>query len=484
MNHPSKTGSLPRSGLVQIVGLLVCVELTSGVLQGYYTPIYTDIARHLSILDADVNWFEAAQLVVSALAVPILSRTGDLISHRRILLITSVVTALASWAVAFSPTFTTFLTAWALQGFYVVWLPMEVSIIHGRAAGSPSQAALTRRATSMLVAALEAGVIAGALVAGALISATSITIVLMIPALCVTGCVAVVWFGIAGAAPTARGRVDLRGVFGVVVVVVLVMTGLIVMRLRGAASGWAWLSVLAGLAALIPFVRIEARTREPLVDVHLLRSPRQWPVQTASFLFGMSVLGAQIPLSTFARTDPGTTGYGLGASASFVSVLVGAYVLTMLVGALGMPYAARVLTPRGGLVAACLLVAAGYGLWLVFHTGLAAAVVNMCVIGIGSGALVASIPAAAASAAPAARTGFVTGMTNTTRTLGGAIASALFAIALVTTGSLSSDAADVHAPLSGYLWVWAICAVAALLAAAALLVVPRGSFADPAEAPR
>src|SRR6195952_5019528 len=72
-------GVLP--GLATIVGFLVCVEIASGILQGFYTPIFSDIADHLSIQDADVNWFEAATLVVSALVVPVLARLGDLIGH-------------------------------------------------------------------------------------------------------------------------------------------------------------------------------------------------------------------------------------------------------------------------------------------------------------------------------------------------------------------------------------------------------------------
>ena len=467
--------------LRRIVGLLVCVELVSGVLQGYYTPIYSDIAHHLSIHDADVNWFEAAQLVVSAIAVPVLARMGDLVGHRRILLVTSALTALASWAVAFAPTFSTFLVAWALQGFYVVWLPMEVSIIHGRTAASGAQSRLTRKAAATLVAALESGVIVGALVSGAIVGTTGITVVLMIPALAVTGCFAVVWFGIRDTAPTSTGRLDLRGVGFVVVIIALVMAGLILIRLHGVGSILAWLLIITGVLALVPFGRIELAVDEPLIDVRLLRDSRQWPVQLTSFLFGMSVLGAQIPLSTFARTDPDVTGYGLGASASFVSVLVGAYVVTMLAGALLLPYAARRLSPRGSLITACGLVALGYGMWIAMHGGLGAAVVNMCVIGVGSGALVAALPAAAASAAPPSRTGFVTGMTNTTKTIGGAIASAIFAIALATTGSLDPDVATSHAPLSGYLWTWTVCAVTALLAAVALLLVPRGSFSDPSE---
>jgi MFS family permease len=130
------------------------------------------------------------------------------------------------------------------------------------------------------------------------------------------------------------------------------------------------------------------------------------------------------------------------------------------------------------MIAACLLVAAGYALFLPFHGSTLNALVNMAVAGLGSGALVAALPAAAAAAAPPDRTGFVTGMTNTTKTIGGAIASSVFAIALATTGSLDSDTAAGHAPLAGYLTVWSVCAVTALVAAIALSVVPTGAFAD------
>ncbi len=126
---------------------------------------------------------------------------------------------------------------------------------------------------------------------------------------------------------------------------------------------------------------------------------------------------------------------------------------------------------------ACLLVALGYGLFLPLHGSTVQALVNMAIAGVGSGALVAALPAAAAAAAPADRTGFVTGMTNTTKTIGGAIASSIFAIALSSTGSIA-DAKAGHAPLSGYLTVWAVCSITALIAAASLLVVPKDAFTD------
>jgi len=124
--------------LVAIVGFLVCVEIASGILQGYYTPIWKDVAGHLDMRDADVNWFEAAQLIVSALVVPFLARLGDLVGHKKVLLLSSAVTALGSWVLAFAPSFTTFLIGFALQGAYVVWLPMRS---RSSTAGRPAPAA-------------------------------------------------------------------------------------------------------------------------------------------------------------------------------------------------------------------------------------------------------------------------------------------------------------------------------------------------------
>ena len=157
----------PVHGLAAIVGFLVCVEFASGVLQGYYTPIFTDIADHLDIADADVNWFEAAQLIVSALVVPPLARLGDLVGHKKVLLLSTAVTALGSWILVAAPGFTTFLIGWAIQGAYVVWLPLEVAIIYRRTKDTGRQALLTRRAAAILVGALELSVIIGALTSGA-----------------------------------------------------------------------------------------------------------------------------------------------------------------------------------------------------------------------------------------------------------------------------------------------------------------------------
>lgn len=458
-----------------VVGFLVMVEVASGVLQGYYTPIYPQIAEHLSISEGDVNWFEAAQLIVSALCVPLLARLGDLIGHQRVLLLSTAVTALGSWVLVVAPSFTTFLIGWALQGAYVVWLPLEIAIIHRRLRGDPDRERRTRRGAAVLVGALELAVIVGALASGVLVDTLDMNVVLALPALVVTAVFFVILVGVENAPGEARGGIDWTGLALITLALGLVMAGLITVRLEGPGNVPAWLLMVAGLAALVPFARYELARTEPIVDVRLLRDPRQWPIQVTAFLFGVPVLGGQIPLSTYAQADPAERGYGLGAEAAFVSTLIGVYVITLAIGAFTLPLTTRLLGVRRALVTACLLVAAGYALWIPFHDETWQALLNMAIAGLGSGALVAALPSAAAAAAPEDRTGFATGMTNATKTVGGAIASSIFAIALAADGI---DLDEASAPLSGYLTVWAVCCGAALLAAVALLAAPRHAFSD------
>jgi MFS family permease len=466
-----------------LVGWLVFVEFTSGVLQGYYVPLLTDLARHLGIHDADVNWLEAAQLMLSAIAVPVLAKLGDLHGHRRVLLGSAVVTAVASLLLAVAPTFPLFLAAWAVQGCYVAWLPLQVALIHARSRGVPDPATRTRRATGVIVAALQAGAIVGALAGGQLGGALDLRVVLLVPALLVVGVCAVVAFRVPESEGRTRGEVDTGGAVLLSLVLLVVTGGLTMVRLDGGAA-WPWLVTALGVLLVVPFVRYELRQPDPLVDPRVLRSPSMWPVQLTAALFGVSVLGAQGPLSTFARTDPAVYGYGLGLSTSAVSIVIGGYVVSMLAGAASFSRVSARTSPRTTLIGAATLTGTGYLLLVPFHDSLAQVLGAMVVAGLGSGALVAALPAAAAAAAAPGRTAVATGLTNTTKVLGGTFASAAFALALASNvPTLADGTAGTAGSLSGYVTVWVICGVTALLAAGALLVVPRLAFSDPLPGP-
>ncbi|GAB3488879.1 hypothetical protein GCM10027572_10280 [Flexivirga lutea] len=297
------TRTRPLAGVGAVVGFLVCVEIASGALQGFYTPLYTDIARELGIADADVNWFEAAQLALSAIVVAVLARVADLVGHRQVLLGSTAVTAVATWGVALAPDFWTFLVCWAVAGCYAIWLPLEIAIVHRRTEGEEQ---MTRLAAAVLVCTLEVSVIATALLAGGLAGHVSLHLVLCVPAVIVTLAVPAIWFGVPGIPVASKERLDAGGTTLVSVGLVGLMAGLILVRVQGPGSPWAILVLLAGVAVLGWFVRFERSQQQPLIDTRLLFGRAQAPIQLAAFFFGFSVLGAQIPLSTFARTDPGS----------------------------------------------------------------------------------------------------------------------------------------------------------------------------------
>ncbi|ARJ05611.1 MFS transporter [Cnuibacter physcomitrellae] len=461
-----------------LIGYLFFVELTSGIIQGYYVPLIPDLVDHLGIHDADFNWFEAAQLLLSAIVVPVLAKLGDMVGHKRILLISSIVTAAATWWLAFAGDFTSFLVAWALQGFYVVWLPLEVALIfdRGRRTGhGPSQ---TRRAAGLLVVALETGAIVGALAGGRLFSAFGgdVTLTLMLPAVATTLVIVAILFGVPESEPVRGRSLDTGGFVLLTLALLLVTSGLTFLRLEGPGAWWVWLVIAVGIAAFYPFGRYELRHRDPAIDLRMLARPTMWPVQLTAGLVGISILGAQAPLSTYAGTDP-ANGYGLGLDSSDISTLIGAYLIAMIVGALLFPVLSRRASPRVAMIVGTFLVAIGYCLWLPFHDEVWQGFTNMVIAGLGSGALVGALPAAAAAAAPVGQTGIAAGMTNTTKTIGGSFASAVFAVVLFQGAATAVDA--TASSLSGYLVVWAVCGGTALVAAVLLFFVPKLAFADP-----
>ncbi|MDN3496371.1 MFS transporter [Planococcus sp. APC 4015] len=460
-----------------LIGWFIVVELVSGLLQGFYVPLFSDIVIHLGIRDADVNWFEAAQLLLSSIVVPVLAKIGDMFGHKKVLLIATVLTAGATWWVAFAGDFWSFLIAWALQGFYVVWLPLEIALIFERGRRQSRGTSTTRRAAGLLIVGLQVGAIVGALAAGRVFAATgeNLTATLIIPAVAVTAVFFVILFGVPESEPLPGRRFDVAGFAILAAGLLLVTSALTFLRIPDAPSWLAFVLLPLGVVVLVYFVRFELGRDDPAIDIRVLRRPEMWPIQVTAFLLGISVLGAQAPLSTFVGTDP-ALGYGLGLDATERSNVIGVYLLFVIVGAVVFAITSRSLPPRVLLIVGAVLVGIGYGLFLPFHDTLVQVLANMAIAGLGSGALLAALPAAAAAAAPRGQTGVASALTNTTKTIGGTFSSAVFGVVLA--AGVGAVASDTAASIGGYLAVWSICAVGGLLAAVLLFFVPKVAFAD------
>lgn len=469
---------IPGAVTFGLIGWLFLVEIASGILQGYYVPLVGPLVDYLELEnDADFNWFEAAQLLLSALVVPILAKLGDMYGHKRILLISAVLTAGASWWLIFADSFWVFLIAWALQGFFVVWLPLEIALIFDRGRRTNTAASATRKAAGFLIVGLEAGAIIGALSSGFVFSALgeNMPVTLAIPAIAVTAAFFAILFGVPESKPIPGRSLDTVGFVFLTIALLLITSGLTFLRINGPATWWPWMIILVGILAFLPFGRWVLGHKDPAIDLRVLKQPNMWPVQLTAGLIGISLLGAQAPLSAYASTDPEANGYGLGLAPGLVSVLIGVYLISMIVGAIAFPPLSKATTPRIALIIAAFFVAAGYLLFLPFHLETHQVFTNMSIAGLGAGVLMGAMPAAAAAAAPPGQTGVASALTNTTKTIGGTFASATFAIVLVAGAASTIGTAS---SLGGYMAVWTICGLGALTAAIVLFFVPKLAFAD------
>jgi MFS family permease len=472
---------------VGLIGFLFFVEFVSGILQGYYVPLIPDLVDYLGIRDADFNIFEGAQLLLSAMVVPVLAKLGDMFGHKKILLVSTALTAGATWWLAFSGDFTSFLIAWTLQGFYVVWLPLEIALIFDKGRRSGNAPSATRKAAALLIVGLEAGAIAGALggarvfdaFGGAALLQQSMVPTLTVPAIAVSLVFFVILFGVPESEPLPGRSLDWIGFSILGIALLCITSGLTFLKFNG-PEVWVLAIIALGILLFVPFVLFERRQSDPAIDIRVLAQPNMWPVQLTAFLVGISLLGAQAPLSTFAGTDPDEVGYGLGLTSGTISILIGVYLISMIVGALLFPVISRIFTPRIALIIAAFFVATGYLLFLPFHDEVWQVFLNMFIAGLGSGVLMGAMPAAAAAAAPRGQTGIASALTNTTKTIGGSFASSVFAIVL--TIGVVQVAGSTASSLFGYMVVWSICGVGALLAAGLLFLVPKLAFADVADA--
>jgi MFS family permease len=473
----SLAGSGTGAVTFSLVGFLFLLELVSGILQGYYIPLIPTIIKHLGIATASYNWFEAAQLLLSAIVVPFLAKLGDMYGHKRILLVSTILTAGASWGLAFSGNFTTYLIAFALQGFYVVWLPLEVALIFDKGRRSGRSASQTRRAAGFLVVALELGAILGDLAGGNLIDVfhNNVPLTLIVPAIAVTLVFFAILFGVPESEPLPGRSLDAVGFVVLTIGLLLITGGLAFLRITGPGTWWVYLMMLAGVLVFVPWTKFELKRPDPAIDIRVFRQPNMWPIQVTAGLVGISLLGAQAPLATFAGADP-KSGAGLGLDSGGISIVVGLYLISLIIGAVIFPFLSNGTSPRIALIIATFFVAAGYLDFLLLHTNEIETLLNMIVAGLGSGALVGALPSAAAAAAPRGQTGVATALTNTTKTIGGSFASSTFAIVLAGSSVLFLD--HETPGLGGYLTVFTICGCGALVAALLLFLVPKLAFAD------
>ncbi|MFE6814970.1 MFS transporter [Streptomyces sp. NPDC057677] len=452
-SRATRTRPGPRPGAT----LAVTAAATAVALMNYTAPMLTlpDMAAAFGTPASARAWLLNGTPLGLAVLLLVAGSLADAHGRRRVFLLGTLALGLTTATGAFAGSTATFTAARIAQG------AASAAVLAG-SLGLLAQAYPAGRdrirATGIWGASVSAGIALGPLLAGALslvdwrlayevLGAAALVIAgagaRLLPA---GGAAEGAGGGADGAAEgttektgTSGHRPDIAGALALGLALAALLTALTLGR-----DGWlrpqVGLLLLASLALTALFVRVEHRSRTPMVDLALLRRPAFLASTLGALFTGLAVIGLFSVVPALLQGG-GTGGPGggagpgmspLGAAWLFVLWSGTAFVVALqtrrLAGRLSAPYqlalgfvlsAAGVLALLGGL-------AGPAGSWPRLLPGL-------LVAGAGSGLLNAALPRLAVDSVPPERAAMGSGANNTARYIGSSAGVALM-LALATAG--------------------------------------------------
>ncbi|MFJ3881160.1 MFS transporter [Streptomyces sp. NPDC090077] len=452
-----------------VIASVVLVELSSGITQGFLSPLLRGLTDTLGVTAADLNWISVANLLASVAFTPVLSRLGDLHGHRRVLRWNLLIVLLGSVLVGLSRDFTTLLAGQILQGAFAGFFPLLVGILRNRNRSRGGGDEESRRGISVMVAALVAGLALGLVASGFVAGAVdSPTAALWVPAVATTVALAATWPLLPESEHRPGGRVDWAGGVLLCAGLTAVMLGLGL----GGAPGWEWTSartlacLVGGALVTALWVRVELRTADPMIDVRMFRRRGVVTVSLVTLTFTFCMIGLMVANAVFMGTDPAAHGYGLGLDPFGTALATLPNLLALTLGALIAPTVAAAITDRLTLAAGSLLMAVGYLLSLSFHTDLVLFLAGTAVAGLGTGFLQHSTRTLAVECVPRDRTSVGSGINELLINVGGSIGAA----AVLTVFAAHTRPGSLLPEASAYTVSWTVCALVSLAGAALALL--------------
>jgi len=192
------------------------------------------------------------------------------------------------------------------------------------------------------------------------------------------------------------------------------------------ATVWGWggpktlVLLAAGLIVCAVWVAVEVRSREPLVDMAMMRIRGVWTTNLAAFLLGAGMYSSFSVFPRFAQL-PKSTGFGFGASVVVSSLYLLPSALAMallgaLAGRVAHRYGSKLAFVTGGVVSAV-----SFGYATLEHRHPYDMVITSTLLGVGIGLAFAALGNLIVQAVPPTQTGIASGMNTVMRLIGGAL---------------------------------------------------------------
>jgi EmrB/QacA subfamily drug resistance transporter len=408
-----------------------------------------------------LQWVVNAYAIAFAGFMLLGGRAGDLYGRKRMFLVGLGLFTLASLGGGLAQEGWQLLLARAAQGLgAAVLAPSTLTIL----TSAVPEGAARARAIATWTAVGAGGGAAGGLVGGILVDGLSWRWVLLInvPVGAVVLAGAVLWLTESRAGE--RRRLDLPGALLVTAGLATLAYGISQTESEGWAATAALVPLLAGLALLGLFLLVEARTAAPLMPLGLLRLRSVASANVAMLVSGSSMFAMWFFMTLYAQNVLGYTPLEAGLALVPSS-------LAVVLGSKAAPRLMRVAGARNVAVLGTLVAAAGFG-WQSTMTADGGYVTAIMIPGVlmmvGAGLAATPLASLAISGAAAGDAGLVSGLINTSRTMGGSLGLAV--MSTIAAARAGGEDAGPRELTDGYALVFRTGAVV-LLAGAVLMRV-------------
>ena len=446
--HPSLT-----------LAILSLGTMAYALLQSAVVPALSDIQRSLHTSETSVAWVLTGYLLSASVATPVMGRLGDMYGKERLLLFSFVLLAGGTLMAALVNSIGLLVVARVIQGLGGGVFPLSFGIIRdefpqARVAG----------AIGLLSAIFGIGGGGGVVVGGLIVEHLSWHWLFWIPLVALVGAAYLTWRFVPESPIRVPGRINwLSGALmgGGLVAILLAISEVTI---------WGWLSaktiglLLVGLALCAAWVLAELRSKEPLIDMAMMRLRGVWTTNLAGFLLGAGMFASFVIVPQFVEA-PKASGYGFGASVFSGGVyLVPATAGMLVLGALAGRLAAQ-FGSKAALVAGAIASTASFGLLVGAHSRPWHIYLAMALLGAGIGLAFAAMANLIVRAVPPEQTGVATGMNTVMRTVGGAVGSQIAATMIaghLLPGGLPAERGYVLAFTISLAFL-AVCVIASLL---------------------
>ncbi len=451
-----------RPGIV--LAVLSLAALAYAMLSSAVIPALPSFQHSLHASETGVTWLLTGFLLSASVGTAIIGKLGDLYGKQRLLIWTLLTLAAGTLLAAVSGSLALLIVARVVQGVAGGIFPLSFSIARDefppeRVAGS----------IGLMSAILGVGGGLGLVLGGLIDEHLSWHWLFWIPLPAMLVAAVCTWRWIPESPVRSAGRVN----WAAAALLTSGMSAVLIGIAQTAVWGWtgpATLALLAsGLAVCGLWVAAELRSRNPLIDMTMMRVRGVWTTNLAAFLVGGGLYAWFLLLPQLAQL-PRSTGFGYGASV----VAAGLYLLpcALGMGVLGS-LAGRVqrrFGSRRALVAGAALSGAACGWLTITSRHPADMLVSSALLGVGIGLAFAALGNLIVQAVPAHQTGVASGMNTVLRTLGGALGGQLAATFVV------ASTAHGRPALTGFTETFAMAAVFLAACVVAGLLVPSRSL--------